>query len=334
MRDRSEYDTDTGMEPRPWVPNLGNARDFSYLISRGPDDRIQLFNARTPKQVVQLDLLRALFDYVDQTGALHIVVNKAVESAESPPDGALHLHTISLATGQILSSTRRPLCLKSYYKLAGASSPPVVHHSASRIYGFLDPQTLVIMDATTLEVTATCNISPRHADAHPRHIFVRNVAWSTPGDMLAVSLSLLSPDGSGLAANSEAHIYSCNSGECLQSFQLGRLDARHYELQWSARLHAVAVFCRMSPVYGASLGASVEGRTGSVHIAHPAAQQVLADDELAQENPRFKLRDCHWTPGGDLLILDFQHVVEHRNGFRVMDPLHNDHHLQSPTEGL
>lgn len=309
--------------PPYWLPSLGKSTESCYLLSQCFNGVINVLKAGSSTSPIRLALEaeRDIHAYVDNNnGQLHIMQFE-VNQFEEAEEERICWHIIDLDSGASLSVNLRDLYLWMYNKL---DQQELVHHGASIVFTMLDSHTICLADAASTEALSQWAVTPQHQDPSLGAVRLGSIRFSPHGDMLAVTMHLVPPEGddayneADAEVSAEVHIYDCQSGGLLQTHQLGGLTANRYHLRWSSCLNLLAVFSRheIDPEVSSALGYVP---LGSLCILDPARQEVRTNEESAESFSQ-SLWDCRWTPDGDLLIVS---AHPDRNDFSwhlVMDP--------------
>ena len=247
--------------------------------------------------------------WVDGEGSLHIL-----EAADQPPH-QLSWYEIKPSTGH----KRSVLNGQKLFCHMSSSQALLVHCASGRVLGMPDPHTLFVLDADTAQQLSCINVAPQHAAQEKGSVEVGNVAWSSHGEMLALSMHTSHPVHKGNASivgndtfiSCEVRIYNTVTGQKLQTASLPPARPSDLDLFWSSSLNLLAVAAPGQIVKGSAcrtLSIFTPVNPGTVNeqpTSHPRRQVSFF----------FEPNKFLWTPCGNLLI-----AVSH-HGFSILNPL-------------
>ncbi|KAK9818537.1 hypothetical protein WJX74_000155 [Apatococcus lobatus] len=176
-----------GAERIASVPGLKHHHNHSYFLSSDTAGVVTLYDAdcmsgRSSQLELQPDF-HHWTPFVTRMGRLG-----TVEACRDHP------HELTCWTIDVITGLKTPLPIsQKLYCFWSDWHHSVVHFAAGLILGMPNPQTIVILDAETVQQVSRIDPRPVHHEDIEGEIIIGTMAWSVRGDMLAVSMSLITP---------------------------------------------------------------------------------------------------------------------------------------------
>ena len=249
---------------------------------------------------------------IGQDGQLHLVeASRSLLTAGDSGPPPLTWYTIDPASGRTVSSLVKHRSCGLHHIVS------IDHAQFHRLLCMVDPLTMAVMDAETVQEISRF-VLPSHLQASSLNSLFPAAPWSADGSMLAMLFSDKPESHSDFdnpAVSDELLIVDCLSGQCLQTFELGRAQSRDFEgphIEWSCTNLLVVSYDLQgrSDVINDAQIMNFEDPSPSavsVRVLDPAHQKVSCPPGVPSEDPANVWDNydftCEWTPCGNFLQL-------------------------------